>query len=112
MTVTEVKEGKTVYTFGVEKLFVYGIFLGNTMRKAYNMKNPRYATVPGYVTVGDYIVKAHNVDDKRIALTGLLVDVDPVDWGRIDALESGYDRVRVQTCTKENAYMYVAKGEK
>lgn len=96
----------------LSKLFVYGIFLGETMRDAYNMKNPKYATVPGYVTVGEHIVQAVPVEGYRIALTGLLVDADPTKWSRLDALEAGYDRIKVKTDMGEEAWMYAARQSK
>jgi hypothetical protein len=117
-SVTEVKEKPTYrYTPPKDKrpepvtnrLFVYGIFLGQTMRNAYGMTNPQYATVKGYVTIGHHIVQATYVgDDDRIALTGLTVDVEPDKWEDLDRLEGGYDRVLVTTTRNEQVYMYVA----
>lgn len=92
---------------GTEKLFVYGIFLGEGQRNAYGMTNPRYATVPGYITVGHHIVQAVPVNSKDIALTGLLVDMDSSRWRPLDSLEGGYDRVKVVTDGNVEAWMYV-----
>lgn len=91
------------------RLFVYGIFLGQRMRDSYGMTNPQYATVPGYATFGNHIVQAAPVDAKNLALTGLTVDVDPEEWEAIDRLEGGYDRALVTTDSNEKVYMYVAK---
>lgn len=102
----------------MNRLFVYGIFLDESARQRYGMKNPRYATVKGFATVGGQIVEA--VADERYTLTGLLVDADPTYWARLDSLEWGYDRMLVKTTTEEWneltgrletvwAYMYVAK---
>lgn len=90
------------------RLFVYGIFLGQRTRDRYGMSNPEYATIPGYITVGEHIVQAVKVDAPGIALTGLTVDIDPEYWSRIDALEGGYDRRLVETDSGEEVYMYVA----
>lgn len=90
------------------KLFVYGIFLGKAQRDAYGMSNARYTTVPGYITVGSYIVEAVKVDEPSIQLTGLLVDVDPEQWPSIDSLEGGYERIKVKTLSGE-AWMYAAR---
>lgn len=94
----------------MNRLFVYGIFLGESLRPAFGMSNPRYETVPGFITVGGRIVEAIRVPNDEIALTGLVVDVDPVYWGRIDELESGYDRIIVQTSSNESVYMYAKRG--
>lgn len=92
------------------RLFVYGIFLGADMRSSYGMTNPAYATVPGYITVGNHIVQALKVDDAPgIALTGLVVDIDPECWHRTDALEGAYDRRLVKTSSNEDVYMYVQR---
>lgn len=90
------------------RVFVYGIFLGEAMRNAYGMTNPVYTTVPGYITVGEHIVQATPVNNPRIALTGLVVDLDPTHWERLDALEGGYDRTLVKTDKGEHVYMYTA----
>lgn len=92
------------------RLFVYGIFLGQDMRDRYGMSNPQYTTVPGYATFGDYIVQAVPIKAPGLELTGLTVDVDPTRWADIDRLEGGYDRKLVTTSNKEKVYMYVAKG--
>jgi len=94
-----------------EKLFVYGIFLGEGMRNAYEMKNPSYSTVPQYVTVGEGIVQAVKVDAKGVALTGLLVDVPKSVWPRLDRLETGYSRVRVKTHGNTTAFMYAVAND-
>lgn len=93
----------------MDSLFVYGIFLDEKRRLEYGMSNPRYRTVPGYITVGNQIVQAVKVDNDAIALTGLLVDIDPSYWSRLDDLEGGYDRVVITTTYGEEAYMYVTK---
>ena len=92
-----------------EKLFVYGIFLGEGNRKRFGMSNPEYATVRGYLTRGDYIVCAYPVKDKNTTLTGLLVDMDSSGWEQLDRLEHGYDRVKVTTTSGEEAWMYQGK---
>lgn len=94
----------------MNRLFVYGIFLGEDNRTRYGMSNPLYATVPGYVTYGDYIVQAVPVPIAEIALTGLTVDVDPSKWGSIDQLEGNYDRIKVTTSDGERVYMYAQKA--
>jgi len=91
-----------------DKLFVYGIFLDEENRKDYGMSNPQYTTVPGYLTVGSYIVKAVQTDNTSVALTGLLVDIDPAMWPSIDSLEAGYDRIKVRDVAGNIAYMYAA----
>lgn len=93
----------------MNKLFVYGIFLDERRRQTYGMTNPRYATVSGYITIGEHIVQAYPVDNDMIVLTGLLVDMNPAYWEELDALEGGYDRIIVQTTRGVDAYMYVAK---
>ena len=72
------------------------------------MSNPQYTTVPGYLTVGSYIVKAVETDNASVALTGLLVDIDPTMWPRLDSLEAGYDRIKVRDTSGNIAYMYAA----
>lgn len=69
------------------------------------MSRPKYATVKNYATkpIGGEIVEAVPVEG--FDLTGLVVDVDPEYWNKIDALESGYDRIKVQTMYGE-AWMY------
>ena len=94
----------------MDRLFVYGIFLGQRMRDSYGMTNPQYATVPGYATFGDHIVQAVKIDGApHLALTGLTVDVDPEQWERIDRLEGGYVRREVTTDNGEQVYMYTAR---
>lgn len=88
------------------KLFVYGIFLGEETRRHYGMTNPKYATVPGYITVGGQIVQAVSVENPRVALTGLLVDPDHTRWDDLDALEGGYDRIMITTNSGVDAWMY------
>lgn len=105
------------------KLFVYGIFLDESARKRYGMSNPRYATVKGYATEGEYIVQAREAEG--LTLTGLIVDVAPkstrrdfynggfieVDnWEQLDKLEGGYDRIIVRTTSEEEAFMYAKRG--
>ena len=101
--------GKLVTAPATEKLFVYGIFLGEEMRKEYGMTNPRYATVQDYVTHGHHIVKAYKVEDCGLALTGLIVDMDTSQWDDLDRLEGGYERIIVRTTSGEWAYMYAGK---
>ena len=94
------------YPGKLNKLFVYGIFLGEDNRKAFGMSNPRYTVVRNYATepVGGSIVTA--VPLKGYNLTGLYVDVDPTNWEDIDRLEGGYDRIKVDTLLGK-AWMYV-----
>lgn len=103
----------------MNKLFVYGIFLGEDMRQAYGMSNPRYATVKDYATWGEHIVMAYHQQGAGLALSGLLVDVAPFqmgrkgmrdNWAMLDALEGGYDRIEITTTDNDKAYMYVGKG--
>ena len=91
-----------------DKLFVYGIFLDEENRTEYGMSNPQYTTVPGYLTVGSYIVRAVQTDNTSVALTGLLVDIDPDMWPSLDSLEAGYDRIKVRDVSGDIAYMYAA----
>lgn len=93
----------------MNKLFVYGIFLEEPTRRRFGMSNPSYATVTGYITIGVHIVQAVPVNNQNIALTGLLVDVDPNYWERIDSIEAGYDRIEVTLTdyNKTKAWMYV-----
>lgn len=93
-----------------EKLFVYGIFLDEGNRASFGMSNPEYRTVSGYLTKGSRIVSAYPVEDKRVALTGLLVDMDSSRWEPLDRLEGGYNRVKVTTTSGEKAWMYEGKG--
>lgn len=93
----------------MNRLFVYGIFLDAQNREDFGMTNPMYRTVKNYATLGNEIVSAVFVDNANVALTGLLVDVDPRMWPDIDALESGYDRITVTTTSGEEAYMYAGR---
>lgn len=92
----------------INKLFVYGIFLSERMRKGYGLGYAKYATVLDYATFGDYIVRAEPVPAKvGASLTGFIVDIpDGYNWERIDALERGYERRVVTTTDGEQAYMY------
>jgi hypothetical protein len=94
----------TAKQFNPNRLFVYGIFLGEDMRNKYGMSNPRYATVPGFATMGDYIVQAFAVANESIQLTGLIVDIDPYFWEKTDRLESNYDRIKVITSMGESVW--------
>lgn len=95
----------------MNKLFVYGIFLSEDMRKDYGMTNPRYATVSGWATVGSHIVQAVKAP-KEYCLTGLLVEVpDNYDWQPLDSLERGYERIKVKTVQGTVAYMYAERSE-
>ena len=94
----------------IDKLFVYGIFLNEANRNAYKLSNPRYDTVPGYITIGDIIVQAVKVDcAEQVALTGLTVDFDKDFLHNIDTLETGYDRAIIKTNHGHSAFMYVSK---
>lgn len=95
---------------GLNYLFVYGIFLDQRMRDNYGMYNAHYATVPGWLTVGQGIVEAVRTDTRNAELTGLLVEVDPRHWDRLDALEAGYDRIIVKI-NGDDTYMYVGRGQ-
>lgn len=90
----------------IEKLFVYGIFLDETNRENYGMENPSYDTVRGFITIGDYIVRAVPSTILGASLTGLLVDVPTRNFQRIDILETGYARIKVQTSSGIEAFMY------
>jgi hypothetical protein len=95
----------------MEKLFVYGIFLGEANRLIYGMTNPRYAVVPDYATVliNRRIVEAVPVPPEvGTGLTGLLVDIDPSQWDDLDKLEAGYKRIMVTTTDGVPAHMYAA----
>lgn len=95
----------------MNKLFVYGIFLGEYMRADYGMTNPRYATVSGWATVGRHIVQAVRAPEVY-ALTGLIVDLpDDYDWTELDALEGGYERIVIETNGRQEAYMYARRSE-
>lgn len=93
----------------MNKLFVYGIFLGDRMRSIYGMSLPKYATVRDYATWGNKIVAAHKQEGAGLALTGLVVHVNPKRWADIDALEAGYNRILITTTDGEQAYMYAGK---
>ena len=98
----------------LNKLFVYGIFLSDTTRDAWRMGDAEYATVRGYATITKYgnIVEAIEVDDQRVSLSGLLVDIPhDFNWEDLDSLEAGYKRKKVKTTMGDTAYMYV-KEEK
>jgi gamma-glutamylcyclotransferase (GGCT)/AIG2-like uncharacterized protein YtfP len=73
------------------------------------MSNPTYACVRDYATYGGSIVEAYPAPNCGLSLTGLLVDVDPAYWPRLDDLEYGYDRKVVTTINGATAYMYVGK---
>lgn len=94
-----------------EKLFVYGIFLDGDNRARYEMTNPSYDTVPGYLTVGHHIVSAVRTDENSVALTGLLVDVPDKIFPYLDSLEAGYYRVKVNTSGGTEAFMYVTPND-
>lgn len=106
---------KVRQTIQSNKLFVYGIFLGERMRDSYGMTNPTYATVRGYATFGNHIVQATHIEGSEevgLELTGLVVDVDPDRWHDVDRLEAGYDREVITTSHNEQAYIYVSKESK
>lgn len=106
----------------MNRLFVYGIFLDQSMRDRYAMTGEHYATVKGYATIGDSIVAAIPMSES-FALSGMVVDVAPsrsgitpptrglvVDnWQALDSLEAGYDRIKVTTTDGENCWMYVSR---
>lgn len=89
------------------KLFVYGIFLRQSTRDRYHMVGHEYATVAGYITVGEHIVQATKVDNPNIALTGLVTSIHEDHLPAVDRLEGGYDRIKITTNQGEEAYMYV-----
>lgn len=93
-----------------DKLFVYGIFLGEDMRDMYKMTNPQYATVKDFLTVGGHIVTAEFVPGYGLALTGLLVTPHKEKWDALDALEGGYERIKVRTSDGILAWMYAKRG--
>lgn len=77
------------------------------------MVNPHYATVLGFITIpknetGD-IVAAVKTRYTDLVLTGLVVDIPSESWVYLDALESGYDRVRTTTTDGEECFIYVNK---
>lgn len=88
-----------------ERLFVYGIFLDEARREYYGMTDPVYYTIPGFKTIGNYIVRAIRSDSED-SLTGLLVTPDESRWEQLDALEQNYKRIKVQ----DNVFMYVDKS--
>lgn len=95
----------------MNRLFVYGIFLSQHNRDAYGMTNPRYDTVLDYATFGYNIVQAEKLDERLgLALSGLVVDVDPSYWDSIDNLETGYERITIETTSKVKAYMYARRS--
>jgi gamma-glutamylcyclotransferase (GGCT)/AIG2-like uncharacterized protein YtfP len=89
----------------MNKLFVYGIFLGERARRHYGMSSPEYDTVEDYATIGNTIVWA--VEERGYTLSGLVVDVDPSYWAKIDSLEHGYKRIIVTTTHGIKTFMYV-----
>lgn len=94
----------------MDKLFVYGIFLGDKNRHSFDMTNPRYDVALDYSTyhLAASIVEARPC--KGAALTGLVVDVPPYNWRDLDELEYGYNRKIITTVGGEKAYIYVGKG--
>jgi gamma-glutamylcyclotransferase (GGCT)/AIG2-like uncharacterized protein YtfP len=97
----------------MNKLFVYGIFLDENNRRAFGLHNPEYAVVRDYATfsIGGSIVMAAHVPGNNLGLTGLLCDVDPEKWERLDQLEGAYDRIQITTEDGERAWMYVEQSE-
>ena len=93
----------------LNRVFVYGIFLDQQNRDRFGMSNPRYETVDDYATFGRGIVQARYVPNVGLGLTGLLVDIDPDYWDRLDRLEAGYDRKLIVTDSGDEAWMYVEK---
>lgn len=93
----------------MNRLFVYGIFLDAHNRLVYGMSNPAYTTVSGWATAGSYIVQAVKAP-KEYALTGLVVDVNPSFWDKLDRLEGGYERILVTTVDNEQVYMYAERS--
>lgn len=104
LSTNDMPDGSTV------KLFVYGIFLDELNRQHYGMENPSYDTVPGFITIGDYIVQAIPSSIMGVALTGLLVDVPTNKLQQLDMLELRYSRIKVNTTYGFEAYMYAAHG--
>ena len=96
----------------MSKLFVYGIFLDEFNRNHYGMSNPVYDTVKGFVTKGSHIVQAVRSDDDDVALTGLTVDMNDDNWLSLDALEGGYDRIKVKTTKGHTVFMYARKDKR
>lgn len=93
----------------MNNLFVYGIFLSESRRQYYGMTNPQYATVKDFVTYGEYIVTAYKQENAGLALTGLLVSMNPAKWRDLDRLEGGYKRIVITTTDGDKAYMYAGK---
>ncbi len=94
----------------VAQLFVYGIFLDEDNREHYGMTNPRYDTVQGFITVGGSIVQAVPSTTFGASLTGLVVDIPTENLHRVDLLEMGYDRIKVETNSGVDAFMYSTMG--
>lgn len=92
------------------RFFVYGIFLGQSMRDSFGMYNAQYATVQGFVTRGRGIVAAERTDDAGLALTGLTLSINPDNIPALDRLEGGYDRIAVHTNDGERVWMYAKPG--
>lgn len=93
------------------QVFVYGIFLSAYRQLDYDMSEVRgYTTVKDFVTVGHSIVQARYIPDHQYALTGKLVEL-PVDkLPELDRLESGYERVVINTTSGDTAFMYAERG--
>ena len=93
------------------KVFVYGIFLSNRRQDDYDMEEVRpYTTVKDFVTVGDSIVQARYIPDHQYALTGKVVEIPVENMPELDRLESGYERVVVETTSGDTAFMYAERG--
>lgn len=105
----ELEESIENILFAQDKLFVYGIFLGEKLRNMYGMSNPRYGVIRGLTTIllGGNIVGAYRVENEDIALTGLIVDVNPTYWQEIDDLERGYTRTEAITESGERVWIYI-----
>lgn len=80
------------------------------------MTNPMYAVVQDYATVPIYENIVAAVYAPGFALTGLTVDVQEYDldgrstWEALDALEAGYDRIKVRA-GREEVFMYVQPAD-
>lgn len=81
------------------------------------MTNPMYAVVQDYATVPIYENIVAAVYAPGFALTGLTVDVQEHDldgrqyiWEALDALEAGYDRIKVRA-GREEVFMYVQPAD-
>lgn len=94
----------------VNRFFVYGIFLDQGMRDSYGMYKARYDTVQGFVTRGAGIVTAERTEDRKLALTGNTVSINPDNIPALDRLEGGYDRIIVKTNSGELVWMYAKPG--